>query len=86
MSHAASDREIEDRCAEALIALSPANPESIARDTQLASLEVDSLDLVELAQMLDDDFDIQVTADDFEHVTTFGDAMDVVLRRAAIGD
>jgi acyl carrier protein len=46
-------------------------------------LEADSLDLVELVMALEESFDISVPEEDLEDVTTVGQAVDLVLSKAA---
>jgi acyl carrier protein len=46
-------------------------------------LEADSLDLVELVMGLEERFDIEVPEEDLEDVTTVGQAVDLVLAKAA---
>ena len=44
-------------------------------------LDADSLDLVELVMELEERFDIQVPEEDLEHVTTVGNAVDLVMAK-----
>ena len=46
-------------------------------------LDADSLDLVELVMGLEERFDISVPEEDLEDVTTVGQAVDLVLSKAA---
>jgi len=73
--------ELEKRIYEAFVSFG-ASEEDLTRDATLESLDVDSLDLVELAQILDEEYSIQVESKDFENVVTVGDALDRVLQRA----
>jgi acyl carrier protein len=59
-----------------------AEREDIKRDTTFETLEVDSLDLVELAQIVEDEFGVELGADDVKDLVTVGDAIDLVVARA----
>ena len=56
--------------------------DAIHRDAQLETLDVDSLDVVELAEILRAEMNIDIEARDFTDVRTFGDVMDVIVDRA----
>lgn len=51
----------------------------------LESLGIDSLDLIEIAMIIEDQHDTQISGDDFEDVTTFGGAVAVFDRVAGDG-
>jgi acyl carrier protein len=55
----------------------------ITRDATLEHLDVDSLDLVELAQIVEDDYGVELHSDDLREVRTVGDVVDAIVRRAA---
>lgn len=74
----ATAQAIEARVMEALIEFG-ADPDQMSRDASLEDLDVDSLDLVELGQILAQEFGIQPKPEDFENVVTVGDALDVIL-------
>ena len=56
-----------------------AERDQIDRDATFETLDVDSLDLVELAQMVEDEFAVELTADDVKDLRTVGDAIDLVV-------
>ena len=56
----------------------------LAPDAELEALDIDSLDIVELSQILHDDYGIDIKPQDFQGATTYGDALDVVFRKAGI--
>lgn len=60
--------------------------DSVNRSATFEQLEVDSLDLVELAQIIEEDYGVPIETGDFKDVVTVGDAVDVVLSRAAAGE
>ena len=60
-----------------------AEREDITRDAKFESLDVDSLDLVELAQIIEDEFGVEVVGDDLQNVKTVGDVIDLVVAKAS---
>jgi acyl carrier protein len=73
--------QIEERIGAALAEFG-ADPADIARDTPFEQLDVDSLDLVELAAIVEEDYGIQLKGDDLKQLRTVGDAIDMVAARA----
>jgi acyl carrier protein len=59
-----------------------AEPELIGPAATFASLEVDSLDLVELAQVIDERFGVELKASDVKGIATVGDLVELVVARA----
>jgi acyl carrier protein len=49
-------------------------------EASLEELDIDSLDLFELGQILHQDFGIEVEAQDFDEIETLGQAQDAMLR------
>jgi acyl carrier protein len=60
-----------------------AEPEAISRAATFETLEIDSLDLAELSQIVEDRFGIELTGSDVAGVRTVGDAIDMILKRAS---
>lgn len=54
----------------------------ITREATFESLDVDSLDLVELAQIVEDEFGVELDGDAVKDVKTVGDVIDLVVARA----
>jgi acyl carrier protein len=54
--------------------------DSLAPDATLQDLDIDSLDLVEFKQVVEDRYDVLLERDDFTEVVTIGHALDVVER------
>ena len=73
--------QIEARVVAAIATFGP-EPGDVTRDATFAALDVDSLDLVELAQIVEEDFGVQLTSDDMARLRTVGDAIDLVVERA----
>lgn len=55
-----------------------ADPDRITRDARLEDLEVDSLDLVELGQIIQDEYGVRLELEKFRGVETVGDAIDAI--------
>jgi acyl carrier protein len=58
-----------------------AEREQISRDASFEELDVDSLDLVELAQIVEDKFGVELGADDVKDLRTVGDAIDLIVAK-----
>lgn len=54
----------------------------IARESTFESLDLDSLDLVELAQIVEDEFGVELDGDAVKDVRIAGDVIDLVVARA----
>jgi acyl carrier protein len=59
-----------------------AEPSEIKLDATFESLDIDSLDIAELAQILDDKFGVEIKSSDAEQVKTVGDVVDLVAARS----
>jgi acyl carrier protein len=80
MEASALAASIEARMIQAIIDLG-CEEEYVGRDATFESLDIDSLDLVELGQILRKEFGLDLSPESFvEGVVTVGDALDVVLR------
>jgi acyl carrier protein len=78
---ALSTEQVEARVIEALASFGP-DPEQITRESTFEELDIDSLDLVELAQIVEDEYGVVLTGDDMKELKTVGDAIDVIVSRA----
>jgi len=77
MPVAATQEQIGKRIMEALVEFG-ADPDELSLDATLEELEIDSLDLFELGQILNQEFGIEVDPEDFENVQTLGDAYQIL--------
>jgi acyl carrier protein len=59
------------------------DPEKLSRDADFATLDVDSLDLAELATIIDDEYGVKLRSDDMKSLRTVGDVIDLVVTRTA---
>jgi acyl carrier protein len=56
--------------------------DQLSRDASLEDHDVDSLDLVELAQIVEDEFGVELRGDDVKDVKTVGEVIDLVVSKA----
>ncbi len=59
-----------------------AEPDEIAPDATFEALDVDSLDLVELGQIVQDEYGVEIKGEDMPKLKTVGDAVDLIAERA----
>ena len=60
-----------------------ANRDEITRDATWEELDIDSLDLTELAQVVEDQHGVTMEADDMKNIKTVGDAIDFITAKKA---
>jgi acyl carrier protein len=60
-----------------------ADPDSISRTAGFEDLDIDSLDLAELQQIIDEEFGVTIKSADMQALTTVGDVIDFVAARVA---
>ena len=53
---------------------------AITRDATFEDLDVDSLDLAELSQIIEDEYGVALKGDDVGKIKTVGDAIDLVVQ------
>jgi acyl carrier protein len=74
--------KVEGVIVEGIASFGPAS-ETVTRDSAFEALDLDSLDLVELTQMIEEEFGVQLENADVAELKTVGDAVDLVLARAS---
>jgi acyl carrier protein len=77
----ADKEQIETRMTDALESFG-ADRDQIKRDADWESLDIDSLDLVELAQIVEEEYGVKMREEDMKELKTVGDAVDFVAERA----
>jgi acyl carrier protein len=82
MAATVTKEQITERVTEALVELG-ADRDQIKPDAEFEALELDSLDLVELAQIVEEEWGVEITAQDMEGLTTVGQAIDLVAAKAS---
>ena len=83
MSTTATREQIEARVFEALEEFG-AEPDQISADAEFETLDIDSLDLVELAQIVEDEYGVQLKGEDMEDVKTVRQAVDLVMSKLGL--
>ena len=73
--------QVESRVVEALASFGPA-AELVTREASFEELDIDSLDLVELAQVVEDEYGVVLKGEDMKDLKTVGDAVDLIVARA----
>jgi acyl carrier protein len=73
--------QVETRVIETLASFGP-DADQIARDSTFEELDIDSLDLVELAQVVEDEYGVVLKGEDMKQLKTVGDAIDLIVGRA----
>ena len=59
-----------------------AEPTEINRDATFEALDIDSLDLAELSQIVEDEYGVKFSSSDVEQLKTVGDAIDYIVAKA----
>jgi acyl carrier protein len=77
---AATQEQVEARVIEAIESFGPEG--DVSRDSTFEELDVDSLDLVELAQIADEEYGVELKSEDMKDLKTVGDAVDLIVARA----
>ena len=80
MAETATRADIEARVTAALTEFG-AEPDAITAEATWAELDVDSLDLVELAQIVEDEYGVELREADMEKMNTVGDAVEMITAR-----
>ena len=82
MAATVTKEQIQEKVTEALVELG-ADRDEIKPEAEFEALELDSLDLVELAQIVEEEWGVEITAQDMEGLTTVGQAIDLVAAKAS---
>ena len=80
MSTTITTDQIEAVVYDALVEIGPARDE-LSRDAKFEELDVDSLDLAELSQVVEENFGVKLKGDDVAQIKTVGDAIDLIEAR-----
>ena len=80
MSTTVTREEIEQRVFKALEEFG-AEPDQIGPDAEFEAMDVDSLDLVELAQIVEDEYGVQLKGEDMEGIKTVRQSVDLVMSK-----
>jgi acyl carrier protein len=53
----------------------------VSRDSTFEDLDVDSLDLTEISQIIEEEYGVTIKGEDARNIKTVGDAVDVVVKK-----
>jgi acyl carrier protein len=81
MAETQSKEQIEQRVIDALVEFGEER-EKVTPGARFEDLEVDSLDLVELAQIAEDEYGVELSDADLEGLETVGDVIELIATRA----
>ena len=76
-----TSEQVQGRVVEALASFGP-DADQITREASFEELDIDSLDLVELAQIVEDEYGVVLKGEDMKELKTVGDAVDLIVSRA----
>jgi acyl carrier protein len=82
MATTATAEQVEQTIKEALPQFG-VDEAAINREATFEELDVDSLDLAELSQIIEDEYGVQLKGEDVAKIKTVGDAVDLVVSRSA---
>jgi acyl carrier protein len=80
MATTVTTQDIESTIIENLVEFG-ADADAVSRDATLEAIDVDSLDLVELTQVIEETYDLDLEGADFKSIRTVGDVVDLVAER-----
>lgn len=80
MATTTTPQDVESTVIENLVTFG-ADRDAVSRDATLEAIDVDSLDLVELTQVIEETYHIDLEGADFKQIRTVGDIVDLVLER-----
>jgi acyl carrier protein len=82
MATAVTDQAVEQALYESMVEAG-ADRSRLNREATFEELDLDSLDLVELAQVAEDEFGIELNGEDIKDLRTVGQAIDLVVSRGS---
>jgi acyl carrier protein len=80
MSATSTEQRVETVVTDALRTLNP-DVEALPREATWEELDFDSLDLAELAQVVEEELGVKLTSGDVAEIKTVGQAIDTVVAR-----
>ena len=81
MPETVTPEAVETTVRDALVQFGP-EADDIKLEATFEELDVDSLDLAELAQIVEDEYGVKLKGEDVGKIKTVGDAVDLVVQRA----
>jgi acyl carrier protein len=84
MTDTALSTDILNQVIAAIVEVSPDTEQvGLSSETTFESIDVDSLDLVEIAQIVGDEHNIKISGDGLEDLRTIGDAVALIASKTA---
>ena len=80
MTETVTREAVQDRVFAALEEFG-ADPSEISLDAEFEAIDIDSLDIVELAQIVEDEYGVELKGEDVEGIKTVGQAVELVVSR-----
>jgi acyl carrier protein len=80
MATTATPQSVEETVTESLVSFG-ADADAVNRDATLEDIDIDSLDLVELTQVVEEKYDIDLEGSDFKNIKTVGDVVDLIVAK-----
>jgi acyl carrier protein len=80
MSPTVTTEQVDQVVSESLVSFG-ADADAVSREATFETLDVDSLDLAELAQIVEEKFGVELTGTDVKDVSTVGDLVDLIVAR-----
>ena len=80
MSATVTIEQVETVVVDTLAQFGPSRDE-LRREATFEELDLDSLDLAELSQVIDERFGVRLKGDDVQQIKTVGDAIDLIAAR-----
>ena len=81
MAETITPEAVETTVRNALAQFGP-EPDEIKLEATFEELDVDSLDLAELSQIIEDEYGVKLKGEDVGKIKTVGDSVDLVVNRA----
>jgi acyl carrier protein len=78
----ATPEQVQARVVEAIASFGP-EPDQITREATFEELDIDSLDLVERAQIVEEEYGVELKSEDMKEMKTVGDAVDLIVARSS---
>jgi acyl carrier protein len=82
MADTATRENVEQTIFNEIAKLGPER-DQVTRDATFEALDIDSLDLVEVAQVIEEEFGVEIKGEDAQEFETVGDAVDFVVARTS---
>ena len=81
MTTAITAQQVESVVYDTLVEIGPSR-DQLGREVSFEAIDVDSLDLAELSQVVEERFGVRLKGDDVAQISTVGDAIDLIVAKA----